>query len=272
MDLNLGDKTVVVTGAGSGVGAAIARAFCREGAHTVFTDIDEEGLNRAVSGFEDHGRAMVCDVADKPSVQRLFQEINTARGGIHVLVNSAAVNTAEYIENILESDLERVLEVNVKGYIYTTMEAIPLMKKAGFGRLIYINSGSGLKASAGMSLYSASKYFDRGFAISAALELGSFNITSNSICPSDIYPNTSPGVEEDLRPKSWLTESLLRVSLEKEGVESLEDLMQKRISGNPLKRSCTAEDVANLALFLASERAGFINGQSIGLNGGVLPY
>ena len=144
------------------------------------------------------------------------------------------------------------------------------MKKEGYGRLIFINSGSGLKASAGLSLYSASKYFNRGFAISSALELGQFNITANSICPSDIYPQGKG--EENLVPKSWMNESLLRISLEKEGVTSLDELIEKRNSKNPMRRSCTLNDVANLVLFLASDRAGFINGQSIGLNGGALPY
>jgi NAD(P)-dependent dehydrogenase (short-subunit alcohol dehydrogenase family) len=146
------------------------------------------------------------------------------------------------------------------------------MKNARFGRLIYINSGSGLKASAGMSLYSASKYFNRGFAISCALEAGKYNITSNSICPSDIYPEEETGVENDRPAQSWKNESLLRISMEKEGVPSLKELIIKRTRTNPMKRSCTKEDVANLALFLASDKAGFINGQSIALNGGALPY
>jgi sorbitol-6-phosphate 2-dehydrogenase len=142
------------------------------------------------------------------------------------------------------------------------------MKKSGYGRLIFINSCSGLKASAGLSLYSASKYFDRGFAISAALELGRYNITANSICPSDIYPEPS----KDPGPQSWLTPSLVRISLQKEGVGTLEELIHKRNASNPMRRACTTDDVANLALFLASERAGFINAQSIGLNGGIIPY
>ncbi len=163
----------------------------------------------------------------------------------------------------------------MKGYVYTTKAAIPLMKKSGYGRLIFINSCSGLKASAGLSLYSASKYFDRGFAISAALELGKYNITANSICPSDIYPEFDKGASEpgkDPGAKSWLTPSLVRISLQKEGVKTLEELIRKRNASNPMRRACTTDDVANLALFLASERAGFINAQSIGLNGGIIPY
>ena len=272
MDLQLKDKVVVVTGAASGVGNALARAFCKEGAHTVFTDIDAGGLQRALAGHEERGTSLICNVSDRKEVSNFFKEVENRFGTLHILVNNAAINTADYIENIDMRDLETVLDINVKGYVHTTMEAIPIMKKGGFGRLIYINSGSGLKASAGLSLYSASKYFNRGFAISSALELGRFNITANSICPSDIYPQPQGHGHGKLAPKSWTNESLLRISLEKEGVSSLEELIEKRNSKNPMKRSCSVADVANLALFLASECAGFINGQSIGLNGGAIPY
>ena len=265
MELGLKGKIAIVTGAAGGVGEAVGRAFCAEGAHTVFADIDEEGLHSAVKGCE-NCLAVPCNVSDPDSVAMLFREVDRCFGRLHVLVNNAAVNTADYIRDVREEDLKRVLDVNVRGYLYTTREAIPRMIDAGFGRLIFINSGSGLKASAGLSLYSGSKYFDRGFALSAALELGRHNITSNSICPSDIYPEAAHGA------RSWLTESLVRISLEKEGVETLEELIEKRTAKNPMRRSCRIEDVTDLALFLASERAGFINGQSIGLNGGSIPY
>ena len=268
MELGLSGKIALVTGAAGGIGAAIARAFCTEGVTTIFTDIDGGGLDEAVRGFDPFGVPEICDVTKRERVRALFDGIERKYGVLHVLVNCAAYNTADYIEEIKENDLEKVLNVNLKGYVYTTMAAVPLMKRAGFGRLIYINSTSGLKASAGLSLYSSSKYFARGFAVSAALELGKHRITSNSICPSDIYPDASCGPPA----KSWLSESLLKVSLDKEGVGSLKDLIEKRRRANPMRRSCTCEEVASLALFLASERAGFINGQSIGLNGGLVPY
>ena len=296
MDLGLEDKIVIVTGAGSGIGAAIARAFCKERAKTIFVDIDIDGLQKAVRGGEPFGSIQRCDVTDRKQVKKFFQEIEKKHGALHVLVNNAAVNSAQFIEDITEEECDQVISVNIKGYVNTTTAALPLMKKAGYGRLIYINSGSGLKASAGLPLYSGSKYFNRGFAISAALEVGKYNITSNSICPSDIYPSDIyppdfslpdsspqdsspqdfspqvPPTDEELGPKSWKTESLVRITLEKEGVASLKELITKRTQANPMRRTCTREDVANLALFLASERAGFINGQSIGVNGGVLPY
>lgn len=268
MDLGLEGKIALVTGAAGGIGAAVARAFCAEKATTVFADIDRRGIAEAVEGTEPFGVPELCDVTKREQVRALFERVGRRYGVLHVLVNCAAVNTGDYIEDIKEADIEKIVNVNLKGYIYTTVEAVPLMKKAGYGRLIYINSTSGLKASAGLPLYSASKYFARGFAISAALELGKHRITSNSICPSDIYPDDSNGPPA----KSWLDESLLRVSLEKEGVGTLAELIEKRRRTNPMRRSCTREDVASLALFLASGRAGFINGQSIGLNGGLVPY
>ena len=284
MELGLGGKIALVTGAGGGVGAAVARAFCREGAAVVFTDIDGGGLKRAAGGFGDRAVTIECDVTIKDQVYGLFREVEKRFGRLHILVNCAALNSADFIEDIKEKDIEGVLDVNIKGYMFTTMEAIRLMKKAGYGRLIYINSSSGLKASAGLALYSASKYFDRGFCVAAALELGRFNITANSICPSDIYPESGGGLtggisgsnaggaDDDIPAGSWMNKSLLRISLEKEGVSSLGELIAKRTRANPMRRACTKEDVADLALFLASGKAGFVNGQSIGLNGGALPY
>lgn len=266
MELGLEGKVAMVTGAGGGIGAAIARTFCQEHATTIFVDIDEKGLKRAVKGYEGYGNYVTCDVSKYANVRQLFSDIKERFGTLHILVNNAALNTADYIVDLKEDDINRIVDVNIKGYIHTTMEALPLMREAGFGRLIYINSSSGLKASAGLSLYSSSKYFNRGFAIAAALEEGRHNITSNSINPSDVYP------EGNMEARSWKNEALLRISLEKENVKSLEEFIKKRNNSNPMRRSCKKEDVAWLALFLASEKAGFINGQSIGVNGGAIPY
>jgi NAD(P)-dependent dehydrogenase (short-subunit alcohol dehydrogenase family) len=285
MDLKLRDKVAVVTGAASGIGAYIAVSFCTEGVKTVFTDINREGLEKITKICGDNAFPIQCDVANRDSVKHLFRSIRDQFKQLHILVNNAAINTADYVTDLKDEDIQRVLSINIRGYIYTTEEAVQLMKETGSGRLIFINSGSGLKASAGMSLYSGSKYFNRGFAISTALEVGKFNITANSICPSDVYPaaghdsgaennheDSRKSIFREITPRSWTNESLIRISLEKEGVVSLEELIRKRTAKNPMNRSCTPEDIANLALFLASEKAGFINGQSIGVNGGALPY
>jgi len=266
LEIDHKDRVVLVTGAGSGIGAAIARAFCREGAKTVFADIDRDRLEKAVDGCGGLAHPEQCDVSSRREVEKLFQGVERTYGLLHVLVNCAAVIEGGWVTEIKEESLERTIDINIKGYIHTTTSAVPLMRKAGYGRIIYLNSSSGLKASSGLGLYSASKYFNRGYAISTALEVGRNNITANSVCPSDVY------AEGDLEAKSWRDSSLLDISLEKEGASTLAELIEKRREKNPMKRHCTADDIVNLVLFLASEQAGFINGQSIGLNGGQLPY
>jgi NAD(P)-dependent dehydrogenase (short-subunit alcohol dehydrogenase family) len=274
MDLHLADKIAVVTGAASGVGATVARALCGEGVFTIFADIDREGGAQATKGLGDRAAFRRCDTSQVKDVEELFDFVMERCGALHILVNNAAISRAGYTPDIREEDFRKILDVNVRGYVHTTRRAIPLMKETGYGRLVFINSGSGLKASSGLPLYSASKYFERGFAISVALEVGRYNITANSICPSDIYPDMNPedGTGAVLAAKSWADESLRRVSFEKEGVDTLGELIEKRVAKNPMRKSCTAEDVANLVLFLSSDRAGFINGQSIGVNGGGIPY
>ncbi len=266
MDLGLEDKIAVVTGAGGGIGFSIARGLIKEGCKTVLIDIDRNKMEKVSKILKDKADIEICDVTKRDNVKQLFKKIEDRYKKTHILVNCAAVSKAGYIENIKDEDIDHILDINVKGYIYTTIYAVPLMKKAGYGRLIYINSNSGLKASAGLALYSGSKYFNRGFAISAALELGKYGITSNSICPSDIYP------EGEIEPGSWKETSLLKITMEKEGVSSIEEIISKRRDKNPMKRNCSVDDVTNLALFLASDKAGFINGQSIAVNGGLVPY
>jgi 3-oxoacyl-[acyl-carrier protein] reductase len=122
-----------------------------------------------------------------------------------------------------------------------------------------------MKASAGLAVYSASKYFLHGLCVAAGLELGRDGITANIICPSDVYPGG------ESTSGSWGDPRLVEMSCEKEGVANIEALKAKRIARNPAHRSCTEGDVASLAAFLASPLADFINAQAIGVNGGAVP-
>ena len=265
IDYGLSGKTAVVTGAAGGIGAAIAQALCREGVKTACLDIDGIGAQSIAEDCDGTARAWPCDVTSRDQVREVFRGVDEDFGGIHILVNNAAYVSAGFLEDFQEEQWTKTADTNMKGVLYTTLESVPRMRQARFGRLIYMGSSSALKASAGLALYSASKYFDRGLAITAALELGKHNITSNIICPSDVYP------EGDNPAGSWQSPSLLEISLEKENVNTLEELKEIRRRRNPMKRHCTPNDIADLVLFLASRQAGFINGQSIGLNGGSLP-
>jgi len=135
------------------------------------------------------------------------------------------------------------------------------MKRQGYGRIVNISSMSGVVGSAGLSVYSMSKFALRGLTHALGRELGQFGITVNAVAPSDIY-----------EAGSWSQNpSLYEISMLKEGVKSPEELVKSRIGKIPVRRACTVEDVANLVVFLSSERAGFINCQTILLNGGSVP-
>ena len=269
MELGLRDKVAIVTGGGGGIGLGIAERLSKEGASVVVADVDIDKASRSVKRIRSHKADRVIplqvDVADRESVSRMVEEAHRAFAAIHILVNNVGLTQANWIQDITDEDFEKTANINMKGYLNCTQAVIPYMKEAKYGRLIYMGSGSGLKASAGLALYSGSKYFARGLAISAGLELGKHNITANVICPADIYP------DDDYATGSWNADGLVDVSLEKEGVKSLADLKTKRMEANPMRRTCRVEDVADLAIFLASERAGFINAQSIGVNGGNIP-
>ena len=153
----------------------------------------------------------------------------------------------------------------MRGSISVARAAVEPMKAAGYGRLVFIGSASGVKGSAGLAVYSASKFFIRGLAQAVGLEAGPDGVTANVICPTDVYP------EGDEPAGSWHDQTLVRISCEKDGVPDLGSLISKRTARNPMRRSCTPADVANLTAFLCSPLAGFINAQTIGLNGGALP-
>jgi sorbitol-6-phosphate 2-dehydrogenase len=171
------------------------------------------------------------------------------------------VTIPSFIENVTEKDFKTTMDVNVKGAVYCSKAVSPYMRRQGYGRIINISSMSGVVGSAGLSVYSMSKFALRGLTHALGRELGQYGITVNAIAPTDIYETGS-----------WSQNpSLYKVSMKKEGVKSPEELRQKRIEKIPVKRACTIEDVANLVVFLSSERAGFINCQTILLNGGLVP-
>jgi NAD(P)-dependent dehydrogenase (short-subunit alcohol dehydrogenase family) len=263
MDTQLCDKVALVTGGGGGVGAAICRALSQEGVRVAVADRDESAAQRvaaAIGGF-----AVAMDVADGEGVEAGMRRVMEEWGVLHIVVSNVGLTLPDYLTEVREADVDKTFDVNMRGALHVTRAAVPPLRAAGWGRLIYIGSSSGLKASAGLALYSASKYFLHGLAVAAGLELGRDRITANILCPSDIYP------EGELPAGSWRGEKLVQVSLRKEGVADLEELKTKRIQKIPAGRGCRVEDVANAAVFLASPLADFINAQAIGINGGALP-
>lgn len=263
MNLQLAGKTALVTGGGGGVGAAICRALAKEGVRVAVADVNAAAAE-AVAGAVG-GLALSLDVSSRSAVEAGIARIIEEWGELHIVVSNVGLTLPDLLTEIDDADIAKTFAVNMGGPLNVTRAAAPFLQAAGWGRLIYIGSSSGLKASAGLSLYSASKYFLHGLTVAAGLELGQHNITANILCPSDIYP------DGDTPAGSWLNPKLVETSLKKEGVASLSELTARRIAKSPVKRSCTVEDVANAAVFLASPLADFINAQALGINGGALP-
>ncbi|MBI4578067.1 MAG: SDR family oxidoreductase, partial [Planctomycetes bacterium] len=186
-------------------------------------------------------------------------------GGLRIAVQAVGLTLANYLPDVTDRDVDATFDVNLRGSIWVAQAAVEPMRPGGYGRLIFIGSGSGMKGSAGLSVYSASKFFLRGLAQAVGLEVGPAGITCNVVCPSDVYP------DGDTPAMTWQDPTLVRISCEKAGVPDLDALKQKRIAANPARRACTADDVAYLTAYLCSPLAGFINAQTIGVNGGALP-
>jgi len=266
MNLDLKGKVAIVTGGGSGIGRGIAMALAEEDVNMIIADVNVQRASTVAKEIEKRygkGKALAVktDVSNRESVDFMVRQAVKKFGTVHILVNNAGVTIPNFIEDVTEEDIEKTIDVNLKGAIHCIMAVQPYMKRQRWGRIVNMSSMSGVKGSAGLSVYSMSKFAVRGFTQAVGVELGRFGITVNAIAPSDIYETGS-----------WDEKPILyEISMKKEGVSSPEELRRKRIEKIPVGRSCTIEDIASLVVFLVSERAGFINAQTIQVNGGLLP-
>ncbi|HOA72703.1 MAG TPA: SDR family oxidoreductase [Phycisphaerae bacterium] len=265
MDLQLKDHAAIVFGGGGGIGCHIARVLGAEGARVAIADRDEAAACREAERIGGGAFGMACDLSDRSQVRAAVDRTVERFGRLQICVQSVGLTLANYLPDISDRDVDITFSVNMRGSLWVAQAAVEPMRQGGYGRLVFIGSGSGMKGSAGLSVYSASKFFIRGLAQAVGLEVGPAGVTCNVVCPSDVYP------EGDAPAQTWQDPTLVRISCEKEGVADLDELRRKRIAKNPLRRACTVQDVASLTAFLCSPLAGFINAQTIGLNGGGLP-
>ncbi len=265
MDLKLQDHPALVFGGAGGIGAHIARTLAAEGARVAVADRNQQAADTFAATLGRGAFGIGCDLSDRAQVQAAVGLTVERLGGLKICVQAVGLTLANYLPDIGGRDVDLTFNVNMKGSLWVAQAAVEAMRAGGYGRLIFIGSGSGMKGSAGLSVYSASKFFIRGLAQAVGLEAGPAGVTCNVVCPSDVYP------EGDTPAMTWQDPALVRISCAKEGAADLEALKQKRIAKNPARRACSAEDVANLAAYLCSPLAGFINAQTIGLNGGGLP-
>lgn len=260
--MKLSDKLALITGGGRGIGRAIAFAFAREGASIAVSARTKEQVDsvarqiRAEVGVESLG--LECNVADVPSVQQMFAISLEAFGkGPDILVNNAGIAESALLLKTDDEMWQRHLAINLSGAFYCMRAALPAMLERHWGRIINIASIAGKTGHPYISAYAASKHGMLGLTRSAALETAEKGITVNAICPG--YVDTE-----------MVTRGIDNITARtgKPADEALATL--KRMS--PQNRLVTAEEVAALALLLASEEGRGINGQAINVDGGTVLY
>ena len=243
----LDNKVALITGAGRGIGKAIALRFAQEGCKIAFTDI---ALNDVVMETEKElkalgveAKAYASNAANFEETHKVVDEIVKDFGRIDILVNNAGITKDTALKRMTEEQWDAVINVNLKSVFNFTKAVQPVMWKQAGGSVINMSSVVGVSGNANQCNYSASKAGIIGFTKSAAKEMGVRNIRHNAIAPGFIITAMTNALPEDVR-KQW--ESLI-----------------------PLRRGGTPEDVANVALFLASDLSSYVTGQVIHCCGGM---
>ena len=244
----LKDKNVIITGASRGIGKGILELFVKNGANVAFSYIGDSDQAKSIEAdFSNHKQKVVSYMSDASNFeqsQKLIDDVVNDFGSIDVLVNNAGITIDNLLMRMSEEDFERVIDVNLKSVFNTTKAILRTMLKQRSGSIINMSSVVGVKGNAGQSNYSASKAGMIGFTKSMALELGSRNIRCNCIAPGFI--------------ETEMTEKLS------------DDVVQTWRDSIPLKRGGSTNDVANAALFLASDLSSYVTGQVINVCGGML--
>jgi len=251
--MRLEGKVAVITGGARGIGRGIAEAFVREGARVAIADVDEDAV-RATAG-EIGGHAVVADVADAASVERMAASVTEQFGRVDVLVNNAGVSKVVPFLEMDQALWERTLAVNLTGAMLCSRAFLGQMVERRAGRIINISSQSGKKGNAQYAAYCASKFGLIGLTQSLAAEFAPYGITVNAICPGVVFTGL------------WKSPDMLDAYAAKRGI-SPDEVEGHFIRQIPLGRLATPEDVAAVAVYLASDAAAYITGQAINVSGG----
>lgn len=258
--MKLENKLALITGGGRGIGRAIALEFAREGALLILAARTAGQVEQVAAqiGKQAKALAVTCDVSDVSSVQEMFAKaLETFGRGPDILVNNAGIAESAPITKTDDALWHRHLAINLSGSFYCTRAALPAMLERGWGRVINIASIAGKTGAPYVAAYSASKHGLLGLTRSVALEVAAKGITVNAICPGYVDTDMTARGVENITSKTGRTAE-----------EALNTI--KRMS--PQNRLVTAEEVAALALLLASEDGRGINGQAINVDGGTVLF
>ena len=237
MKLGLKDKVAIVTGSGRGIGAVTARALAEEGAKVVITDIDPETTEATRAAFVADGYAAigaVCDVTDEAQVNALVARTIEKFGAVHILVNNAGFPRDNYITKMPEQDWDAVVGVILKGAYNCSRAVVPHFMEQNWGRVINISSRAYL-GNPGQTNYAAAKAGIIGFTRALGMEQGRFNVTVNAIAP---------------------------------GFIANDRIKSRALAMNTVPRLGNERDIANGVVFLASDAAEYISGETLHITGG----
>ena len=251
----LAGKVALITGGGTGIGRAIAMAFAREGASLALAGRRLEKLKEVVGQVEKHGGAalpVVCDVVRARDAERAVAETAKEFGKVNVLVNNAGTLSVSTVDTISEEDWDHVMTVNVKGPFLMSRAALKEFRKAGGGAIVNIGSVLGLVAMKDRAAYCASKGGVTMLTKAMALDHAHENVRVNCICPSIVETDLVKGLFNDS--------------------EQGRRLKQSRMGTIPLGRFGKPSDVAEMAVFLASEESSWLTGAAIPLDGGLTAF
>lgn len=240
-------QVVVITGASRGIGREIAISFAAEGAKVACvatTDAGAEGTAEVIRGMGHEARGYGCNISESSQVDALIDKIVADFSSISVLVNNAGVTQDGLMLRMKDEDWERVIDTNLNGTFFCIRAVSRVMMRERYGRIINLASVIGLHGAAGQANYAASKAGIIGLTMSVAKEFGSRNITCNAVAPGFIVTDMT---------------------------DSLPDEFKKHVEKNsPAGRLGTAADVSPAVLFLASKEAGYITGQTLTVDGGLM--
>jgi 3-oxoacyl-[acyl-carrier protein] reductase len=244
----LSGKTALITGASRGIGKAIALLFAKEGANIAITNIaDDDEFKNTIRELESHGvkvKGYVSNAAKFDDSQNVINEIVRDFSRLDILVNNAGITRDTLLMRMTEDQWDTVIAVNLKSVFNLTKAVLNVMLKQRCGSIVNMSSVVGVSGNAGQSNYSASKAGIIGFTKSVAKEVGSRNIRCNAIAPGFIITEMTEKLPEDVKSE-WINKI-------------------------PLKRGGTPDDVANTALYLASDLSSYVSGQTIHVCGGML--
>ena len=243
----LSKKVAVVTGASRGIGRSMAETYARAGAHVICVSRNEDTLNVVADGIKSNGGSAsvtAFNVSNLEEFQNLIKDTTDTYGSVDILVNNAGITRDTLIVRMSEEDWDTVIDVNLKGAFNGIKAVTRTMMKQRFGRIINISSVVGLTGNAGQVNYAASKAGLIGLTKATAKEIGSRGITVNCIAPGYIATDMTGQMDDKAK-----------------------DLL---ISQIPLGRIGSPDDIAATALFLASDEAGYITGQTFTVDGGMV--